>query len=1021
MRKRTTYVLTLAVAGAMTLLASGRSDTPVSGAGPDQVTIPPEVAARIEAARAAAGGESPKQEFPKWDDVAKDYEKVVSTADGAKSLYTIWTRPKDAQMLAELPREFESQKLFIAYNIAGGIPTAGVQMGDRYAYWKRFDKRLALIEPNYEVRTSGDTESRKGRDRVYTDSVILDVPIVTMGPGGGPVIDMDALLLGNASQFFGWRAQGANTGLAKIARAKAFPRNVELAFELPLQGGRFGTMHYSFSVLPEDTGYKPRVADERIGYFATTHMDIGHPDRDMPWIRYINRWKLEKADPKLKMSPPKEPIIFYLEHTTPVRYRRWVREGVLEWNKAFEKVGIVGAIEVYQQDVRTGAHMDKDPEDARFNFLLWTNSNMGFAIGPSRVDPRTGQIIDADIVMDEGFISSWVDQWRRTIPETAMRNFGPETLNWLATRPQWDPRVRLTAPPERPQKIRQLAEHWHRHQAFGGHPAAGADATLLGDDPYDGLAGRVSQVNGHCTFAASAGLELALFRMEPALLTELAMGIADDDEDKDDVDDDDEADDDDEDDVDDDDEDDVDDDDEADDGDEADDASAKGAGDEQMLDGVPESFIGPLLKGVIMHEVGHTLGLRHNFKASTVYTLEEINSEARKGMPITGSVMDYTPVNINVKDGTTQGEYAMRTIGPYDYWAIEFGYTMEPDLKPILARVAEPELIYGTDEDSWGSDPRARVFDLGRDPLNYSESLMRLVTHLRGQLLDRMVKEGDSWAKARSAYELLLSRQFRAISNAANFVGGAESNRDKKGDPGDRETVKPASVEQQRRALRFVIESALRDEAYGLTPELLSRMSVDKWWDEGGFSTIFEDPAWPVHERILGLQAATLTMLMNPTTLNRVYDNEYRTPAGEDAITLPEVLWGVTDEVWSELDGNPRRQMTAREPMISSLRRNLQREHLERLIDLTLPNDSFGVAGKPVANLATHKLRDLADKIGKAVDRRTTKLDPYTLAHLSEARIRIDRALDAQYIYNTDDISSGGDVPFFFFGNETGR
>ena len=145
-----------------------------------------------------------------------------------------------------------------------------------------------------------------------------------------------------------------------------------------------------------------------------------------------------------------------------MRYRRWVRDGVLEWNKAFEEVGIVNAIEVYQQDARTGAHMDKDPEDARYNFVLWTNAGMGFAIGPSRVDPRTGQILDADIVMDEGFITSWVNAWRRLVPEVAMENFGPETLAWLETHPDWDPRVLLAMPSERPEvRMRLQRERAH--------------------------------------------------------------------------------------------------------------------------------------------------------------------------------------------------------------------------------------------------------------------------------------------------------------------------------------------------------------------------------------------------------------------------------------------------------------------------------------------------------------------------------------------------------------------------------
>ena len=138
-----------------------------------------------------------------------------------------------------------------------------------------------------------------------------------------------------------------------------------------------------------------------------------------------------------------------------------------------------------------------------------------------------------------------------------------------------------------------------------------------------------------------------------------------------------------------------------------------------MLDGVPESYIGPMLRDVIMHEVGHTLGLRHNFKGSTIYSREEINQEEFKGQAHAGSVMDYMPANINMDDGPVQGDYTMVTIGPYDYWAIEYGYTTG-DTNKVLSRVAEPHLIYATDEDTGGPDPRARRFDHGANPLDYS-------------------------------------------------------------------------------------------------------------------------------------------------------------------------------------------------------------------------------------------------------------------------------------------------------------
>lgn len=977
------------------LATAAAEPTPRTSPAGDDVAMPSDPSQRSSREGEGSAANSPP-EFPKFDDVAKDYTKVVSTSDGEPSLYTLYVRNKDGQMLAELPRNFESQKLLIAYTIAGGTITSGVQLGDTFAYWKRFDKQLALIEPNIGVRSTGDAESTRGRNRVFTDRVILSVPIACMGPNGGPVIDMDGLLVGQASNFFGGMVRGANASLATIKKAKAFPRNVEVGYELPLQGGRLGTIYYSISVLPENTGYQPRKADQRVGYFTTVHRDLGNPAADTPWVRYVNRWKLEKADPKLKVSPPKEPIVFYLENTIPVRYRRWVRDGVLEWNKAFEKIGINNAIEVYQQDAATNAHMDKDPEDARYNFVMWTNAGMGFAIGPSRVDPRTGQIIDADIVMDEGFITSWVNAWKKIIPEIAMQNFGPETYAWLAQNPDWDPRVRLAWPNEREQVMREVAAEY-AHMTAQSNGAAGP-LIGFGAQHSHGLPGDDLNHNLSCMASMTKSLDIALFRLGPDLFAELASQSTDDEEG---------------------------DDKNADADDEKNEERGKRrpkreAEPPDLLDGVPEWFIGPALKDVIMHEVGHTLGLRHNFKASSIYTMKDINSPEIKGRAHTGSVMDYNPLNINMGDGPIQGDYTMVTIGPYDYWAIEYGYSLETDPKPILQKVSHEELPFGTDEDVRGPDPHTRVFDFSANSLDYADSQMRLVKDLRAKILDRMVKEGESWAKARQGYEILLGRHFSAVGIAAGWIGGAHVVRDHKGDPGDRNPVTPVSVEDQRRALNFIIANVFRDEAFGLTNDLLAKMTVDKWYDEGGMWELGLDPTWPVHDRIMGLQAAALTMVMNPTTLNRVFDNEYRVSGDADALTVPEVLFSVSDAIWTELDQPLNGTYSPRKPMISSLRRNLQREHLDRLISLSMPsaNSGFGAAGKPIANLCVFKLRDLSAKIDKVAKGSGAKIDAYSLAHLSEAKVRIDKALDAQYIYNTNDIRSGGGMPFMFFGEE---
>lgn len=980
----------LAVAGSgvaiWLMLAAGTSVAMAQGAPP---SAPP------GKATGGAGGEGEeaakeKPDFPPFKEVGKDHVKVVSFSDeGKQPLYTLYRREKDQQLLAELPANFGAQKHFWAMTIASGDTWAGLQGSDVTAYWKRFDKSLALIQPNFDTRSTGDDESKAGVKQQFSDRVLLDVPIKCMGPGGQPMIDLRELLVGQANRFFGFSAAGANTKLAVIKEVKAFPENIEVSIEMPVQGGQIRTFHYSISKLPETTGYKPREADERVGYFTTAFRDLGKFRDDKKWIRYVNRWQLEKRDPSLKQSPPKEPIVFYIDHKVPVRYRRFVREGILAWNKAYEKVGFLDAIEVYYQDASTGANMEKDPEDVRYNFVRWLANDQGTAIGPSRVDPRTGQILDADIVLTDGWIRYFWNQANELLPEVAMTGMPAQTLAWLERKPQWDPRIRLAPPSQRDYLLAQRAQRGVMR--FGGHPAGQVDASAYGNNPFDGLYGRTSQINGLCMAARGKGMDVALMRMHLELQDMLddeppVAGGGGDGEKKDDK------------------------------KDEKKDDKPKKEKDE-LIDGIPEWFVGPLLADLTAHEVGHTLGLRHNFKASSIYPLKDINSYSIKGeKSFAGSVMDYISVNINMGSGPVQGDYAMRGIGPYDFWAIEYGYGSDP--KETLKRVAEPELVFQTDEDVGGPDPLARPYDFGADPLDFANNQMRLVEYYRGRLIEKFVKDGESWAKARRGYMLTLNSQMQCISFMSPWIGGAHVFRDRKGDPNGRPPLQVVPVEKQRAALRFVIDKAFRDEAFGLTPNMLQYMTVDKWWDGGGMSGIFEDATFPVHERILGIQASAMTMVLNPTTLERVYDNEFRIDPGQDMITVPEVMKSVGDAVWTELEKPENKTYTPRQPMISSLRRNLQREHLNRLIDLSLPDGFYGAAAKPVSNLAVQHMRDIRSKIDKIVDIKSGNkkgVDDYTYAHLFEAATRIDKALDAQYIYNMD--SSGGFGGFgFFFG-----
>ena len=934
-----------------------------------------------------------KDDFPSLEEVTKDYEAIESV-DGKKTFFKLWKNDDTGRVLARLPKNYASTsaRQFIAPTVAGGEVFAGLQSDDFYVYWRRYGKRLALMQENLAVKGS-DEESKSSVKRLFTDTVLLDVPILTMD-GNAPVIDLNTLLVDNAEVFFGYSVR-PQRNLVSITKAKAYPKNIEIAYEIAMRSGRLKTIHYSISEIKGSDGYKPRVADQRIGYFLTSYQDYGKYESDNTSVRYINRWHLEKHDDDLKLSPPKKPIVFYIEHTTPVRYRRWVREGILNWNKAFEQIGISSAIEVRQQDKQTGEYMDISPEDVRYNFVRWLNNNISTAIGPSRVNPKTGEILDADIVLTDGWIRHFKDQFKDVMPKIVMEGTSPETLAWYAKHPNWDPRLRLADPSQRNFLRQQFA--YQASKPYGDHASKVQKTKLMGDEATDGLFNRTSQMNGGCMAAEGRGFDVALMRMSMAVMrSEMSKEKASkDDEDDDEVDEDNDSDEEDE--------------DEDDEEDEDDDDKDEEDG-EQMLDGMPESFIGPLLSDLVSHEVGHTLGLRHNFKASSVYSVKEINSDEMKGkMPLAGSVMDYLPTNFKVENGEIQGDYAMIGVGPYDMWAIEYGYTLDKKKLPkILKRVSEPQLAFATDEDTWGPDPLARRYDFGKDPLNYAKDQVTMATTHRKTILDKFVEDGDSWGKAREGYLMTLGLQTRATSMMANWLGGTFVNRDKKGDPNERKPVVVVPAEQQRAALDFVTKNVFFDEAYGLTPELLSYMTNEPLESSA-------NPAWPVHDRVMGIQASLLSSLMDPATLRQIYDNEFRVPADDDAFTLSELFKKIDASIWKELEVVPDGEFSERKPAISSLRRNLQTEHIERLFDLANESESMTAAMKPIADLAAMTLREKMAKLEESKDNKV--YDAYTRSHLTDSYYRVKQWVESTYVINNDEGSDpfGG---FFFFGKE---
>ncbi len=424
------------------------------------------------------------------------------------------------------------------------------------------------------------------------------------------------------------------------------------------------------------------------------------------------------------------------------------------------------------------------------------------------------------------------------------------------------------------------------------------------------------------------------------------------------------------------------------------------------------------LKEVTMHEVGHTLGLRHNFKASTLLKVDELNdTDKTRAVGLAASVMDYNPTNIAPK-GKKQGDYYSLTIGPYDYWAIEYGYkplggsdAEVAELKKIASRSGEPPLAYATDEDTRGIDPDPLVnrFDFGKEPLDYAKARSELIESLIPGVVDRVTKDGDGYQRARQAFGVLLGNYGSSLFFASRYVGGLYVNRDHKGDPNARPPFQIVPAEKQRAALKLVNERVFNDKPFAFPPEIYNYLAATRWNHWGVREP--ERLDFAVHEVILMWQNRVLDQLLSSLTLKRLHDAELKVSADTDVLTVAELIDTLTKSIFSELDTVKPGKYTNRKAAISSVRRNLQRTYLKRLSGLALgPQGSSALLAlmggsssgsssssvpEDVQSLAYAELKKLEAGMTKLLDA-DGDLDAYTTAHLMESRERIRKVLDAQ-------------------------
>lgn len=656
---------------------------------------------------------------------------------------------------------------------------------------------------------------------------------------------------------------------SKYYSVRSYPNNTDVIVDLaydnpsPMNGGgnditdaRYVRvrMQHTFLEMPENN-FRPRRDDPRVGYFGQAVNDQTSI-KVTPYKDIINRWYLTKKDPNAALSEPVEPIVWWVENTTPLEYRDAVVAAGNKWNEAFEKAGFKNAVVMKIQP----DDADWDAGDVRYNVIRWVSSaNPTYgAIGPSFANPRTGQILGADITVEwsSGSVSPSLDE------------------------------------------------------LFSG-PGSDSQANLYSHFHKDGST---------CSLAN----ELKSQFMMGATLAEV---------------------------------------------------DGEDAG---TLLKVHEEF----LYYLILHEMGHTLGLNHNMKSSQMLSPADLHNKAiTEKIGLIGSVMDYPSINLSL-DRSKQGNYYTTKPGPYDLWAIEYGYkefdekSEEAELTKILSRSTDPSLAFGNDADDMRSpgkaiDPRVMINDLSSDAIGNAEERFKLVNNVMTKLKTKYSKEGQSYAELRSRFGMLNGQRRNMAAVVSRYVGGVYVDRSFVGQNTTEKPLTPVSKAQQKRAIEILNKYAFAPNAFDADLPLFPYLQMQR---RGfNFFSTTEDPKLGAIYQSIQTDTA-LGHILHPTTLQRVsnsslYGNNY---------SVAEIMTDLTNGIFkADLIGK-----------VNMHRQNLQTYFVKEIIEIADINDP----------------KNRHDDISRAAARQTLKkiklmlstassIDESTRAHRNYISFLIDNAL----------------------------
>lgn len=814
----------------------------------------------------------------------KTIAELTKGSEKLEGLFTLYQDSISGAIKMSIHKDQLNKDYIYFAQIADGIVEAGafrgLYRGASIFRIKKYFNKIEIQAPNTNFYFDPQNELSKSQGANTSEAVISTSKILTYDKQEESyLIDADNLFLSETltrikqpnrpnSPPTAFRLGSFDKGKSKIESIKNYPQNTniktEYVFKNPsvfnsgsdaVTDGRNISIQvfHSFIKMP-DEDYEILHDDPRVGYFITEVDDLTSTET-LNYKDLVNRWRLIKKDPDAALSEPVTPITWWIENSTPKAWKATIKEGVLAWNEAFEKAGFKNAMVVKEQP----DDADWDAGDIRYNVLRWTSSpNPLFGgYGPRMANPRTGEILGADIMLEFVHFTNRVFYEKLFI----------DAAETMALKSE--------------EEIEQLPQHvltcsmghlMHENLMFG--------KTVL-------------------EIANASDFEMEKIKREG-------------------------------------------------------------------------------MKSLIMHEVGHTLGLNHNMKASHLFSPEQLaDADFIEGKALTASVMDYTGINLTL-DRSKQGQYYDMAIGPYDVWAIQFGYTpfkSDMEREALLERSSEPALNFGNDADdmrssSRGIDPRVMIGDLSNDPISYSIDRFKLINSMMPQIKAKFTSdETYTYEDLRRAFLNLNRLAFSAGEVLSRFVGGVYVERTQIGQKGIKQPYTPVPLTVQKRAFNTLERYIFSPTAFQAPAELYNYLARQR---RGfNFSSNTEDPK--IHDMVLGYQSRVLAHLLHPNTLQRIIDTSLYGNQYELVEFMNDLKRAIVEE---DIKTN-----------VNSFRQNLQLTYVKRLIEMVAGSSSSRF--KPTAkSMALQNLNALHK------DLKSPKGNLSSVAHKNHLKLLIENALN---------------------------